>query len=79
LPDEVDISPKSAWKYSQSYEEVPGCIKIVEIERTGGIEYKNEYYADGVRPRGLGPLEDVLRKAFAEAGITDVTVAQIAK
>lgn len=79
LPDDVEVSPRSAWKYSQSYEEVPGCIKVVEVERSGGIEYKNEYYADGVRPKGLGPLEDVLRKAFAEAGIADVTVAQIAK
>lgn len=77
LPDQVEITANSVWKYSRSYEEVPGGIKIVEIEKDGGLEYKTEYYADGVRPKGLGFLEAVLKKAFADAGVTDVSAAQI--
>ena len=77
LPDEVEVTASSPWKYSHSYEEVPGSVEIVEIEKDGGFEYKTEYYADGVRPKGLGPLADILKKAFAEAGVTDVNVAQL--
>lgn len=79
LPDQVEITANGQWKYSRSYEEVPGGIKIVEIEKNGGFEYKTEYYADGVRPKGLGSLEEILKKAFADAGVTDVTAAQIVK
>jgi tellurite resistance protein len=62
LPDEIEVSPKAPWKYSRAYAESPGGIKIVEIEQSGGFEFKNEYFADGVRPKGLGILEEVLAK-----------------
>ncbi len=79
LPDQVEVTASSPWKYSRSYEEVPGGIKIVEIEKDAGFEYKTEYYADGVRPRGLGSLEEILKKAFSDAGITDVSAAQLVR
>jgi predicted RNA-binding Zn-ribbon protein involved in translation (DUF1610 family) len=79
LPDEVEVTPKGPWKYSQSYEEKPGCIKIVEVERSGGYEFKKEYFADGVRPKGLGLLEEILRKAFTEIRVSDITLAQLIK
>lgn len=79
LPDEVEISPNSGWKYSSAYEEVPGSIKVVEIDKSGGYEFKREYFSDGVRPLGLSSLRQVLSKAFAEAKVTDITVDQLAK
>lgn len=79
FPDEVDVTPNGAWKYSRAYEEVPGSIKIVEVERSGGYEFKHEYFADGVRPKGTEVLEGILRKAFAEVGFSEITPAQLTK
>lgn len=64
LPDRVEVTKDGAWKYSTAYEETPGSIKIVEKEGDGAFTYTREYYADGVRPRGLLPLHDILNKAF---------------
>lgn len=79
LPEEVEISPSAGWKYSQAYEEVSGSIKVVEIEKSSGYEYKTEYFSDGVRPLGLFTLRQVLTKAFAEARISDIKVDQLVK
>jgi hypothetical protein len=64
FPDRVEITDGSPWKYHSAYEEVPGSIKIIEREGDGDLCYTREYYADGVRPRGLLPLEEILMKAF---------------
>jgi hypothetical protein len=56
-----------AWKYNATYEETPGSIKIIEREGDGDSSYTREYYADGVRPRGLMPLQEILTKAFNSA------------
>ena len=79
LPEEVEISPTSGWKYNHAYEEAPGSIKIVEIEKSYGAEYRNEYFADGVRPIGLSALQQILLKAFSAANISDIRVEQLAK
>ncbi len=79
MPNEVQITADGPWKFSQAYEQVPGSIKVVEIERQNGFEYKNEYFADGVRPRGAQALSEILRKAFADAGISDITVIDLLK
>jgi hypothetical protein len=57
--------------------EVPGSIKIVEVNKSDGIEFKNEYYANGVRPRGLSVLEAILQKAFADAGVSDIKASEL--
>jgi hypothetical protein len=79
LPEEVEISPAAGWKYSRAYEEVPGSIKVVEIEKSSGYEFKSEYFSDGVRPIGLSTLRQVLAKAFAEANVSDIKVDQLVK
>jgi hypothetical protein len=79
LPEEVEISPTSGWKFNRTYEETPGSIKIVEIERSSGYEFKTEYFADGVRPIGLSVLRQILIKAFAEAKVSDIKVDQLLK
>ena len=72
IPERVQITENGSWKYSHGYEEVPGSIKIVEVDKSSGVEFHQEYFADGVRPRGLQMLAEILKKAFAEAGIADV-------
>lgn len=77
LPDQVQVSDRGSWKYNHSYQESPGSIKVVEVETSGGMEFKEEYFADGVRPRDLTVLSDILKAAFGEAGITDIRPHQI--
>lgn len=64
---------------AEPYEEVLGSIKIVEVDRSDGYEFKNEYFADGVRPKGTRVLDEILRKAFAEAGVSEITSAQLTR
>lgn len=77
LPEEVVVSGKGPWKYKDSGEEVPGAIKV--IEKDGDDEYAstNEYWSDGVVPRGLDAARHILAKAFQQARIADVTVRQL--
>lgn len=68
LPDTVAPEKDKNWTFNHRYEEAPGCIKVVEKEGTGSYVFTNEYWSDGVRPKGLQVLADVLTKALAEAG-----------
>ncbi len=77
IPNQVEVTAGGPWKYSHSYQEVPGSIKIIEVEKSGDLEFKQEYFADGVRPRDLTVLSDLLNAAFAEAGVTDIRFNQI--
>jgi zinc-ribbon domain len=79
FPDRVEVTDKGAWKYSHSYQEVPGSIKIVEVERSGGVEFKQEYFADGVRPRDLTILSALLKASFADAHVTDIQYEEIVR
>ena len=65
FPDRLEITDNGPWKYNSVYEETPGSIKIIEKEGDGEFSYTREYYADGVRPRGILPLRDILTKAFS--------------
>jgi uncharacterized tellurite resistance protein B-like protein len=65
FPDRVEMTDNGSWKYNSVYEETPGSIKIIEKEGDGELSYTREYYSDGVRPRGLLPLHDILNKAFS--------------
>lgn len=77
LPDQVEVDPNGDWKYSRSYEALPGSIKVTEHEGSGDYVFTTEYYSDGVRPRGLGCLADVLKKALDECKVTDVRVGSL--
>jgi hypothetical protein len=52
----------------------PGAIKIVQKDRSGGFSYDNEFWADGVRPKGLTILAEVLVNAFRDLGIAQTSV-----
>ncbi|MFZ1080556.1 MAG: zinc ribbon domain-containing protein [Candidatus Kryptoniota bacterium] len=79
LPEEVDLSANSGWKYSRAYGEPPGSIKITEVDMSAGYEFREEYFSDGIRPVGLTALRQVLMKAFDEAKVMDVKVDQLLK
>jgi predicted RNA-binding Zn-ribbon protein involved in translation (DUF1610 family) len=79
LPDQVEITEKGPWKYNRSYDEVPGAIKVIETHRSDGMDFRDEYFSDGIRPQGLVALSEILTKAFAEAGISDVKAKELAK
>ena len=68
LPDVVVPGTDNNWDFHQIYEEVPGAIKVVQKKRSGGFTYSNEFWADGVRPKGYRVLTDILTKAFRQVG-----------
>ena len=72
LPSQVEVTSSGDWKYSQVYEALPGTIKITERQGSDDYSYTNEYYSDGVRPKGYAVLTDILTKAFAECGYTQM-------
>jgi uncharacterized tellurite resistance protein B-like protein len=77
LPDQVEVTPTSDWKYSRAYETLPGAIKVIEREGSGDYVYTSEYYADGVRPKGYGILAEILKKALDECQVTDIQVGAL--
>jgi hypothetical protein len=79
LPDTVTPDSDPNWGYHQQYEEVPGAIKVVEKERSGGLSFTSEFWADGVRPQGLRVLGDILARAFQEIGATPVATNDLFK
>jgi uncharacterized tellurite resistance protein B-like protein/ribosomal protein L40E len=79
LPETVMPETDANWGYHDRYEQVPGAIKIVEKERESGYTYTREFWADGVRPKGLRGLGDVMMKAFKEVGAKDVEARSLLK
>tara|TARA_B100000315_G_scaffold211443_1_gene208223 strand:- start:1498 stop:2766 length:1269 start_codon:yes stop_codon:yes gene_type:complete len=79
LPDTVEVSKDSEWKFHQIYEEVPGSIKVVETENNEGYSYRNEYFSDGIRPKGLNAVKKVLTEAFKQTGVSDINISQLLK
>lgn len=67
------------WDYHQQYQEVPGAIKIIQKEYSGDISYNKEFWADGVRPKGLIVLSDILTKAFRDLNIAQISVNALLK
>jgi hypothetical protein len=79
LPDTVDPESDPNWGYHQRYEEAPGAIKVVEQRTSGDLTFTNEYWADGVRPKGLRALAELLSKAFRDIGATPITLDDLLK
>jgi uncharacterized tellurite resistance protein B-like protein len=79
LPDTVVPGRDASWEFHQNYEEVPGAIKIVQKEHNAGFSFGNEFWADGVRPKGLQVLADILVKAFQDLGMESGSVRALIK
>ena len=79
LPDTALPGSDANWQYNRQFEEVPGTIKIVEKERADGFVYTNEYWSDGVRPKGLRVLGDILARALADTASDEISVQALLK
>lgn len=79
LPDTVVPGTDANWEYHQSYEEVPGAIKVVQKKSNSGFSFSNEFWADGVRPKGLQVLGDILVKVFKDLGMESSLVRTLIK
>ena len=79
LPDTVAPDKDDNWSFNHNYEEVPGAIKIVEKEGSGDYSFTNEYWSDGVRPKGHRLLAEVLQKAFAEVAGCQISPQELLK
>jgi hypothetical protein len=79
LPETVVPDSDSAWGYHRQYEQVPGSIKVIEKESSGDFPFTNEFWADGVRPKGLQVLTDILSKAFQDLGGSPISVDNLLK
>lgn len=77
LPNQAEVTLNGDWKYSHAYEALPGAIKITEREGTGSLVFTNEYYSDGVRPRGYALLATILKKAFSECGFAKIGTEEL--
>ncbi|NMA42905.1 MAG: zinc ribbon domain-containing protein [Oligosphaeraceae bacterium] len=79
LPDVVVPSEDNNWDFHQIYEEVPGAIKVIQKERSDGFTYSDEFWTDGIRPKGLHVLADILSKAFREVNADSGIIKTLTK
>jgi hypothetical protein len=79
LPDTVNPESNPHWGYHRQYEQAPGSIRVVEKEGSGDFTYTTEFWADGVRPKGLRVLAEILSKAFQEIGGSPLPVGDLLK
>jgi len=79
FPDTVDPVSGPDWDYHQQYEEVPGAIKVVQKDKSEGFVISNTFWSDGVKPKGLRVLADILTKAFHDLGIAPTSVKALLK
>ncbi len=70
LPDTVNPESNANWDYHRGFGETPGALKVTRREKNGDFVFTDEFWADGVRSKGLGVLADILAAAFKDAGVT---------
>jgi len=79
LPETVDPESDANWDYHKQYEEMPGAIKVIQKERSDGFTYTNEFWTDGVSPKGIGALSDIMTKVFRDASMPQTLVKALLK
>jgi len=79
LPDTVNPESDPYWGYHRQFEQTPGAIKVVEKEGSGDFTYTTEFWADGVRPKGLRVLANIFSKVFQELGESPFPVGDMLK
>lgn len=79
LPDAVVPGADANWEFHQSYEEVPGAIKMRQEKHSAVFAFSNEFWADGVRPKGLQILADIIAKAFQSLGMEPSLARELIK
>ncbi|MDT8390567.1 MAG: zinc-ribbon domain-containing protein [Lentisphaeria bacterium] len=78
LPNEVRVSERLGWSYKREYEEGPQSMKVVVKQVQDEYTYKDEFWTSGVSPVGCVIALDILKKAFKQCGIRDVTPKMLA-
>ncbi|NOZ22002.1 MAG: hypothetical protein GXP25_13050 [Planctomycetes bacterium] len=79
LPDEVQVSRQSGWKYRGNEQETPNSIPLTIREMTpDGPGAERKIYARGVSPIGFDAARDLLMQAFTMCRITDVDYRALA-
>lgn len=79
LPDTVAPHLDGAWAFNRDYDESPGSIKVVESAGSGEFSYENEFWSNGVRPKGLGILPALLERAFADIGGCGISAQELVR
>jgi hypothetical protein len=75
LPETIEPEFNSDWEYCRQYEQ--GAVKVAERESSGDL--KTEFWAYGVRPKGIRVLAEILSKAFKDLGVNSVSVDDLLK
>lgn len=78
IPNEVRVSERLGWSYNREYEEGPQSMKVVVKQIEDGYTYKDEFWTSGVSPVGCAVALDILKQAFKQCGIRDVTPKMLA-
>jgi len=79
FPDIIVLDSDPNWDFHSRYEEVPGAIKVSRKERSGDFLLSNEFWADGVRPKGLIALAGILTNAFRDLSMAQPSVTVLLK
>jgi uncharacterized tellurite resistance protein B-like protein len=79
LPEAIIPNSDPNWDFHQRYKEVPGAVKIVRKEGSGSFTYSKEFWSDGVCPKGLAALADILTRAFRDLSITNPSLKELLK
>jgi len=79
FPETVVPGSDPNWDFHQQYEEVPGAVKVVQKENSGEFSYTREFWADGVRPKGLAALASILTNAFRDLSMAETQVRELLK
>lgn len=79
LPDVVTPDTDPSWGYHRSYEATPGAVKITEKDRSSGFTFTNEYWADGVSPKGLKAFEEIMSNVLRQHGNTQINMLELLK
>lgn len=77
LPETVSPDSDKHWDFHRNYEQVPGAIKVVVENKDDGFTCSDEFWANGVQPKGLDPLTEILSKAFKELSYNKISVKQL--
>lgn len=73
LPDEVVVVAGGPWVYDESYEQVPGSIKITRTDRG----YTSHTYATGVRPASPEFGLQLLRLAASDTQVDQSAISAV--
>ncbi len=79
FPETATPESDSNWGYHRAFEQVPGSIKVTVKEGSGNFTYTNEFWSDGVHPKGIKMLAELLSKVRHDLGSMPIAVDNLLK